>query len=78
MPSHLPPMSAGLIGYLGYESIIWKEKIPIYENDTLQCPDAVFMLFHELIAFDHLKNQINLIKNGRDRRVRKSVLTSKT
>ena len=61
--SGLPNFSGGLVGYLGYESIIWKEKIPIYENDTLQCPDAVFMLFHELIAFDHLKNQIILFSN---------------
>jgi len=61
--SGLPNFSGGLVGYLGYESIIWTEKIPIYENDTLQCPDAVFMLFHELIAFDHLQNQIILFSN---------------
>ena len=29
----------------------------------LQCPDAVFMLFNELIAFDHLQNEIILFSN---------------
>ena len=28
LPSHLPPMSAGLIGYLGYETIELYEKLP--------------------------------------------------
>ena len=61
--SGLPNFSGGLVGYLGYESIVWTEKIPIHGNDMLQCPDAVFMLFHELIAFDHLQNQIILFSN---------------
>ena len=59
----LPNFSGGLVGFLGYESIVWEENIPIYEKDLLQCPDAIFMLFHELIAFDHFKNQIILFSN---------------
>ena len=61
--SGLPNFSGGLVGYLGYESITWMEDVPIYEDDVLQCPDALFMLFHELIAFDHLQNQIILFSN---------------
>ncbi|SVC74273.1 uncharacterized protein METZ01_LOCUS327127, partial [marine metagenome] len=59
----IPNFTGGLVGYMGYESIIWVEDIPIYEKDTLQCPDALFMLFHEIIAFDHLQNQIILFSN---------------
>ena len=55
---NLPSFTGGLVGYLGYESITWIEDIPIYEGDELETPDAVFMLFEELIVFDHLKNQI--------------------
>jgi len=51
------------VGYMGYESITWVEDIPIYKKDNMQCPDAIFMLFHDLIAFDHLQNQIILISN---------------
>ena len=59
----LPHFTGGLVGFLGYESISWVEDIPIYNQDELQCPDALFMLFHELIAFDHLQNQIILFSN---------------
>ena len=61
----LPSFTGGLVGYLGYESITWIEDIPIYDCDELDTPDAVFMLFEELIAFDHLKNQIILFSNIR-------------
>jgi len=61
--SAVPSFSGGLVGFMGYESISWIEDIPIYDNDELQCPDAIFMLFHDMIAFDHLKNEIILISN---------------
>ncbi len=61
--SGIPHFTGGLVGFLGYESIIWVEDIPIYEKDELQCPDALFMLFREMIAFDHLQNQIILFSN---------------
>ena len=61
--SGIPHFTGGLVGYMGYESIIWVEDIPIYEDGDLQCPDALFMLFKELIAFDHLQNQIILFSN---------------
>ncbi len=60
---NLPSFTGGLVGYLGYESISWIENIPIYENDELELPDAVFMLYEEMIAFDHLKNHIVLFSN---------------
>ena len=61
--SEIPHFSGGLVGFLGYESITWVEDIPIYKQGELQCPDALFMLFHDLIAFDHLQNQIILFSN---------------
>ena len=61
--SDIPHFTGGLVGFMGYESITFVEDIPIYKQDELQCPDALFMLFHELIAFDHLQNQIILFSN---------------
>ena len=61
--SGIPHFTGGLVGFMGYESITWVEDIPIYKQDELQCPDALFMLFHDLIAFDHLQNQIILFSN---------------
>ena len=61
--SQIPHFTGGLVGFMGYESITCVEDIPIYQEDELQCPDAIFMLFHELIAFDHLQNQVILFSN---------------
>ena len=61
--SGIPHFTGGLVGFMGYESITWVEDIPVYKEDELQCPDAIFMLFHELIAFDHLQKQVILFSN---------------
>ena len=61
--SQLPHFTGGLVGFMGYESITWVEDIPTYKKDELLCPDAIFMLFHDLIAFDHLLNQVILFSN---------------
>ena len=61
--SGIPNFTGGLVGFMGYESITWVEDIPVYHKDELQCPDAIFMLFHDLIAFDHLQNQVILFSN---------------
>ena len=59
----LPSFTGGLVGYMGYESIVWIEDIPIHGSSDVEYQDAVFMLFTELISFDHFKNQIILFKN---------------
>ncbi len=59
----LPTFTGGLVGCLGYESIVWVEDIPTYEDNILDTPDAVFMLYNNLIAFDHLKNEAILFSN---------------
>ena len=35
MPEHLPPMAAGLIGYMGYDTVRLVENIPDKNPDTL-------------------------------------------
>ncbi len=79
--SGIPHFTGGLVGFMGYESITWVEDIPVYQKDELQCPDALYMLFHDIIAFDHLKNQIILFNNvqideGMDLETAYSVLDS--
>lgn len=59
----LPHFTGGLVGFLGYESIIWVEEVPIYQDDELLLPDSIFMLYEDLIVFDHLKNEIILFSN---------------
>jgi anthranilate synthase component I len=60
----LPSFTGGWVGNLGYESIQWIEDIPVHKIDDIETPDAMFMLYNELIAFDHLKNEIILFSNA--------------
>ena len=59
----IPSFTGGLVGYLGYETIAWVEDIPIHEYSALNVPDSVFMLFEDMIAFDHLKGTALVISN---------------
>ena len=59
----IPPFSGGWIGYNGYETIRWVEDIPIYEAGQEDVPDAVYMFFNTLIAFDHVKRETIISHN---------------
>jgi anthranilate synthase component 1 len=59
----IPSFTGGLVGYLGYETITWVEDIPIHDESDLDVPDSVFMLFEDMIAFDHLKGSALVISN---------------
>ena len=59
----IPSFTGGLVGYLGYETIAWVEDIPIHHSSVLDVPDAIFMLFEDMIAFDHLKGSALVISN---------------
>ena len=59
----LPAFTGGLVGYLGYETISWNENVPTHNESELNVPDAVFMLFEDIIAFDHLKGTALVISN---------------
>ncbi|KAK2757666.1 anthranilate synthase component 1 [Arachnomyces sp. PD_36] len=50
----LPPLTAGAIGYVGYDCIRYFEpKTARPLKDILQIPESLFMLFDTIIAFDH-------------------------
>ena len=62
----LPPFSAGAVGYAGYELVrLIEPRVPAFRKDDLKTPDAVFMFFATLLAFDHVKHQIHVVANVR-------------
>ena len=62
----LPPLSAGAVGYIGYDLVRQIEpRVPPFRKDDLKTPDAVFLFFSTLVAFDHVKRQIWIIANVR-------------
>ncbi len=59
----LPPFTAGAVGYVAYEGVRQLENLPPRVNPDVEIPDAVFMYFLNIIAFDHVQRQLFLIVN---------------
>jgi anthranilate synthase component 1 len=60
MPAGLPPQSAGIYGYLGYEMVRYMEVLPNSNPDDLQTPEAVLMRPSLLAIFDTVKDELYL------------------
>lgn len=59
----MPRLSGGAVGYFGYNTLHYYETLPEHKNDSLNIADLRFLLVDELIAFDHLKQEIQIIAN---------------
>ena len=57
----LPPLHAGLMGYLGYDVVREVERLPDAPADDRGLPDAMVSIIGELAAFDHWNQQVTLI-----------------
>ena len=57
----LPPFSGGMVGYLSYETVRWYEKISTHKDKMI--PESIFMLFEDMIAFDHVNGDAIVISN---------------
>jgi anthranilate synthase component I len=63
----LPPMAAGLFGYLGYDMVRLMERLPDVNHDVLQVPDAVLVRPTMMVVFDAVRDEIALITPVRPR-----------
>ncbi|MBL94930.1 MAG: Anthranilate synthase component 1 [Alphaproteobacteria bacterium MarineAlpha3_Bin5] len=61
LPSHMPPMSAGLIGYLSYDMVRLTEEIPNSNPDTIGVPESIFVRPTIMAVFDLLKDTVTII-----------------
>jgi anthranilate synthase component 1 len=57
----LPPFTAGAVGFFAYDVVRQLERLPELAEDDLGIPDACLMFFDEVLAFDHVRKQIQLI-----------------
>jgi anthranilate synthase component 1 len=60
VPPGLPPMAAGLFGYLGYDMVRLIEKLPETNPDVLGIPDAVLTRPTLMAVFDHVRDTLTL------------------
>ena len=60
-PPDLPPMAAGLFGYMGYDMVRQVEKLPDNNPDELHIPESIFLRPTVVAIFDHLEDVVTLV-----------------
>jgi anthranilate synthase component 1 len=61
LPDVLPPMSAGIFGYLGYDMVRQMEELPQPNSDPIGIPDAVMVRPTIVVVFDAVKDAITIV-----------------
>jgi anthranilate synthase component 1 len=61
LPHGLPPPSAGIFGYLGYDMVRQMEHLPEVNPDVLGLPDAILMRPTIVIVFDAVTDTIIVV-----------------
>ncbi|HWP27781.1 MAG TPA: anthranilate synthase component I [Xanthobacteraceae bacterium] len=61
LPESLPPMAAGVFGYLGYDMVRLMENLPAEKPDPIGIPDAVLIRPTLVVVFDAVKDTITVV-----------------
>lgn len=61
--SDLPPLTGGLVGYLGYDVVRRLERLPDTSDPDIGMPELAMMLMTDLAVLDHTDGSVLLIAN---------------
>ncbi|MEW5963279.1 MAG: anthranilate synthase component I [Pseudomonadota bacterium] len=61
LPADLPPMAAGVFGYMGYDTVRLIERLPHVKPDALGVPDAVLIRPTVVVIFDSVKDEMTVV-----------------
>ena len=61
VPADLPPMAAGVFGYLGYETVRLMERLPAAKPDPIGMPDAILIRPTIVVVFDSVRDAITVV-----------------
>ncbi len=61
LPDALPPMAAGLFGYMGYDMVRLMEDLPQENTDILEVPDGIFIRPTVMAIFDAVKDEVTVV-----------------
>jgi len=61
LPSTLPPMAAGIFGYLGYDMVREMESLGAPNPDPLGFPDAILIRPTVVVVFDAVRDEITVV-----------------
>ncbi|NHC45507.1 anthranilate synthase component I [Motilibacter sp. K478] len=60
----LPPLTGGLVGYIGYDAVRRLERLPTLAADDLQLPELGLLLATDLAVLDHVDGTVLLVANA--------------
>jgi len=61
LPENLPPMAAGLVGYMSYDTVRLVEKLPNQNKDIMGVPDGIFVRPTIMAVFDSIEDMVTLV-----------------
>ncbi|TLG77930.1 anthranilate synthase component I [Methylocystis sp. B8] len=61
----MPPMAAGVFGYLGYEMVRQMERLGPAKEDRIGAPDALLVRPTVMIVFDTVRDEISIVTPAR-------------
>ncbi|MDX2264917.1 MAG: anthranilate synthase component I [Hyphomicrobiales bacterium] len=61
LPRGLPPMSAGVFGYMGYDTVRLVERLPAPKPDPIGVPDGIFLRPTIIAVFDSVKDELAVV-----------------
>ena len=65
--AHLPPMAAGVFGYLGYDMVRQMERLAPAKEDKIGAPDAIMLRPTVMVVFDNVRDEIAIVTPVRPR-----------
>ena len=60
----LPPLTGGMVGYIGYDAVRRWERLPELAKDDLHLPELSMLLATDLAVLDHAEGTVLLIANA--------------
>ena len=61
LPPGLPPMSAGVFGYLGYDMVRHMERLPPAKPDPIGVPEAMLIRPTVMVVFDSVRDEMVVV-----------------
>ncbi len=61
LPEVLPPMAAGLVGYMAYDTVRLMERLPDRNPDVMGLPDGLFVRPTVMVIFDNIDNVVTIV-----------------
>ena len=57
----MPPMAAGVFGYLGYDMVRQMERLAAAKPDPIGVPDAMMIRPTVMVVFDAMRDEISVV-----------------